>query len=501
MKILTTLAKTTALAAALTMSASFVAINAWAAKTDVTLGMVLEPPHLDPTAGAAAAIDEVVYANIFEGLTRIGSKGEVLPALAESWTVSDDGKVYTFKLHTGVKFHDGSDFDANDVKFSLDRARGEKSTNAQKALFKGIASVDVVDPATVKITLSAPAGNFTFNLGWGDAVIVAPESADSNKTNPVGTGPFKFSKWAKGSSIEMVKSDNYWGKPVALSKATLRFIPDPAAAVSAMLAGDVDGFANFPAPESIPQLKADPRFKVVIGSTEGETILSINNKKAPWTDIKVRQAVAHAIDRQAIIDGAMFGLGTPIGTHFAPHHPAYKADLINTYPYDLDKAKALLAEAGFPNGFKAVIKLPPPSYARRGGEIVAAQLRKIGIELEIVPVEWAQWLDQVFKKKDFDLTIVSHTEPQDINIYARKDYYFQYSSDTFNKIMTDLNLATDQAARYKLMGDAQTLITKEAVNGYMFELAKAGVWNAKLKGMWENAPVQATDLTGVSWAE
>lgn len=500
MSVISTLAKTAALAAALTLSASFGAINAFAAKTELVLGAVLEPPHLDPTAGAAAAIDEIVYANIFEGLTRIGSKGEVLPALAESWSVSDDGKTYTFKLRTGVKFHDGTDFDASNVKFSLDRARGEDSTNAQKALFKAIESVDVVDAATVKITLSTPAGNFTFNLGWGDAVIVAPESADNNKTNPVGTGPFKFSKWAKGSSIEMVKSDNYWGKPIALTKATIRFIPDPAAAVSAMLAGDVDGFANFPAPESLPQLRADGRFSVVIGSTEGETILSTNNKQPPFNDVRVRQAIAHALDRQAIIDGAMFGLGTPIGTHFAPHHPAYMADLINTYPYDLDKAKALLTEAGFPDGFKATIKLPPPSYARRGGEIVAAQLRKIGIELEIIPVEWAQWLDQVFKKKDYDLTIVSHTEPQDINIYAR-DYYFQYESDAFKKIMADLNLATDTADRYKLMGDAQKLITKEAVNGYMFQLAKAGVWNKNLKGMWENSPVQAIDLTGVSWAE
>lgn len=201
MTIMKSIARTTALAAALTMSASLTAINAFAAKTEITLGAVLEPPHLDPTAGAAAAIDEVVYANVFEGLTRIGSKGEVLPALAKSWTVSGDGKTYTFNLQTGVKFHDGTDFNADDVKFSLDRARGEKSTNAQKALFKNITSVDVVDPATIKITLSSPQGNFTFNMGWGDAVIVAPESADSNKTNPVGTGPFKFSKWAKGSSI------------------------------------------------------------------------------------------------------------------------------------------------------------------------------------------------------------------------------------------------------------------------------------------------------------
>ena len=182
---------------------------AFAARTDLVLGMVLEPPHLDPTAGAAAAIREITYANIFEGLTRIGPKGEVLPDLAESWTISEDGKVYTFKLHTGVKFHDGTDFDANDVKFSLDRARAENSQNAQKQLFAAIDTVEVVDPATVKVTLKHPQGSFLYNMGWGDAVIVAPESADTNKEKPIGTGPFKFQNWAKGSSVTLVKSDNY----------------------------------------------------------------------------------------------------------------------------------------------------------------------------------------------------------------------------------------------------------------------------------------------------
>src|SRR5215470_1510733 len=155
--------------------------TALAARTDLVLGITLEPPHLDPTAGAAAAIDEVVYANVFEGLTRIGSNGEVLPALAESWTISDDGKVYTFKLHTGVKFHDGTPFDATDVKFSLDRARADNSTNAQKGLFAAIDAVEVIDPATVKVTLKHPQGSFLYNMGWGDAVIVAPESAETNK--------------------------------------------------------------------------------------------------------------------------------------------------------------------------------------------------------------------------------------------------------------------------------------------------------------------------------
>ncbi|MEM7302239.1 MAG: ABC transporter substrate-binding protein [Pseudomonadota bacterium] len=497
MKLLKTLTITTALLVSAQVGG---AMFAEAAKKDITLGVALEPPHLDPTAGAAAAIDEIVYANVFEGLTRISSTGEVKPALAESWSISDDGKVYTFKLRTGVKFHDGTAFDAEDVKFSLDRARGEDSTNAQKGLFKAIESVEVVDPATVKISLSSPAGNFLFNMGWGDAIIVAPESADGNKANPVGTGPFKFSKWAKGSSVELTKNDGYWGDAIALDKATFRFIPDAAAAVSALLAGDVDGFPNFPAPEQVPQIQADPRFTVVIGSTEGETILSTNNKKPPFDNIKVRQAVAHAIDREAIINGAMFGQGTPIGTHFAPHHPAY-VDLIGTYPMDIDKAKALLAEAGYPDGFKATIKLPPPTYARRGGEIVAASLRKIGIELEIIPVEWAQWLDQVFKKKDYDLTIVSHTEPQDIGIYARDTYYFQYDSAAFKAVMEKLNAETDTQKRYALMAEAQKIITGDAVNGYLFQLAKTGVWNAKIKGLWENAPVQANDLTGVSWTD
>ncbi len=471
-----------------------------AAKTDLVMGMVLEPPHLDPTAGAAAAIDEVVYANVFEGLTRIDRDGAVQPALAKSWTVSDDGLTYSFTLHEGVSFHDGSGLEASDVVFSLDRARAEDSVNAQKALFEPIESVAAPDAITVVVTLKRPTGHFLFNLGWGDAVVVAPESADGNKAKPVGTGPFKFERWVQGDRVELVRNPDYWGDAVELESATFKFIPDPAAAVAAMLAGDADAFANFPAPESLGQFEADTRFKVVIGSTEGETILTMNNGKAPFSDLKVRRAVAHALDRKAIIDGAMFGYGTPIGSHFAPHHPAY-VDLTDRYPYDPEKAKALLAEAGLADGFKATIKLPPPTYARRGGEIIAAQLAKVGIELEIIPVEWAQWLEQVFRGKDYDLTIVSHTEPMDIGIYGRDDYYFDYQSAAFKATLAKLDAAVEEGERYKLMAEAQRQITEDSVNGFLFQLAKHGVWNAKLQGLWANSPVQANDLTEVSWSE
>ena len=147
------------------------------------------------------------------------------------------------------------------------------------------------------------------------------------------------------------------------------------------------------------------------------------------------------------------------------------------------------------------LKLPPPAYARRSGEIIAQQLKAVGIDAEIIPIEWAQWLSDVFKNKDYDLTIVSHTEPADINIYARDDYYFDYHSDAFKKIMSDLNLATDPAKRLELLGEAQKRIAEDAVNVFLFELAKTGVWNAKIKGLWENSPIQANDLTGVSWTE
>ncbi len=481
------------LAAALALSAGIAT-----AQTSVTIGMQLEPPNLDPTGGAAAAIDEVTYANIFEGLTRYNADGSVAPALAESWEISDDGTVYTFKLREGVKFHDGTDFTADDVKFSLDRARAEDSTNAQKALFAGIADVTVIDPLTVQVTLSSPNGGFITNLAWGDAVIVAPESIEQAATAPVGTGPFKFARWVQGDRIEIERNPEYWGDAPALESATFKFISDPTAAFAAMMAGDVDAFPVYPAPENLIQFEADPRFNVIVGSTEGETILSMNNKSEALSDKRVREAIAHAINRQDIIDGAMFGFGTPIGTHFAPHNPDY-VDLTDRSGHDPEKAKALLAEAGYGDGLTLSLKLPPPSYARRGGEIIASQLRAVGIETEIENLEWAQWLEQVFRGKDFDLTIVSHTEPMDINIYARPEYYFQYDNPDFQELMAELDVATDPAERSALLKMAQEIIADDYVNGFLFQLAKTGVANAQLEGLWANAPTQANDLTGVRW--
>jgi peptide/nickel transport system substrate-binding protein len=400
---------------------------------------------LDPTSAAAGAIDNVVYSNVFEGLTRFMGDGSVVAGLAKSWEISADGLRYTFHLQTGVTFHDGSLMTADDVKFSLDRARTEDSTNAQKALFTSIADVEVVDPHTVVISLEVPNGNLLFNLAWGDAVIVAPETIDGIKSNPVGTGAVTFVNWVQGDKIELARNPNYWGAAPALEAATFKFISDPTAAFAAMMAEDIDAFQSFPAPENLPQFDADPRFKLLIGSTEGETILSTNNKMPPFDNKLVRQALAHAIDRQAIIDGAMFGYGTPIGSHFAPHNPAY-IDLTGNSNYDPAKAKALLAKAGFADGFATTLKLPPPSY-------------------------------------------------------ARPDYYFQYDNPIFQDLMTRLTVTSDPAQRTAMLQEAQTVISQEYVNGYLFQLAATSVAKIGVQGMWLNAPTQAIDLTGISWAD
>jgi len=469
------------------------------AQDSITIGMQLEPPNLDPTSGAAAAIREITQINIYEGLTRFNADGSISPALAAKWDVTEGGKVWTFTLHDGVKFHDGTTMDAEDVKFTLDRARAADSTNAQKQLFAPIDTVEVVDPLTVKVTLKAPSGNFDFNMAWGDASIMAPESVATNATNPIGTGPFKLGQWVKGDRVELVANPDYWGAKPALKSATFKFISDPTAAFAAVMAEDVDVFGAFPAPETLAQFAGDPRFQILSGSTEGETILGINNKKSPLDNVKVRAAIAHAINRQEIIDGAMFGYGTPIGTHFAPHQPDY-VDLTGLSAYDPEKSRALLAEAGVTN-LKMRMHLPPPTYARRGGEIIASQLRAIGIETEIISVEWAQWLEQVFKGKDFDLTIISHVEPADIDIYARPDYYFQYGKPEFVAIMDELAVTVDPAKRSELNKAAQTMIANDYVNGYLFQLARAGVAKAGVQGLWPNAPAPVNDLAAISWAK
>jgi len=468
-------------------------------KDSAVIAMTLEPPGLDPTAGAASAIGEVVHYNILETLTKIGPDGSTKPLLAQSWTVTPDNKTWAFKLRQGVKFHNGEPFDASTVKFSFERAAAAGSANKDKAVFANIVNVATTDELTIVLTLKNPNPDFLFQLGQTTASIVEPKSAANNNTQPVGTGPFRLETWNKGSSVVLARWDGYRdAKAVKLRRVTIRFISDTAAQVAALLSGDVDAFPRVAAARSLAQFENNKKYQVLIGGSRSKTILAINNKRKPLDDVRVRRAIAAAIDRKAVIEGAADGFGTPIGSFYVPGAPGY-VDLTAVNAYDPGRSRALLKEAGVALPLELSIKLPPTPYARQGGEVIAAQLSKVGINAKLENVEWAQWLSGVYGQKAYDLTVIAHVEPLDFGNFVRPNYYWGYESPKFNELWERINTTADAAQRNKYLAEAQRLVADDAVAAYLYQPTWITVAKAGLNGLWKDAPILVNDLAALHW--
>jgi peptide/nickel transport system substrate-binding protein len=489
---------------ALVLPAAAAGFSPWFAaaqskKDTLVLAMTLEPPGLDPTAGAAAAIGEVVHYNIFETLTKINGDSSITPLLATSWTVTPDNKTWAFKLRTGVRFHNGEPFDAKTVKYCFERNVEPGSTNKDKATFANIVNIATTDDHTVVLTLKNPNPDFLFQLGQATASIVEPKSAAGNNTQPIGTGPFKLESWAKGSSVVLARWDGWRdAKAIRLRRVTMRFISDPAAQVAAMLAGDVDLFPRIAAAKSLEQFRRDKRFQVLIGGSRAKTILAINNKKKPLDDVRVRRAIAMALDRKQVVEGAADGFGTPIGSYYVPGAPGY-VDLTAVNAYNPERAKALLKEAGVATPLELSLKLPPTPYARQGGEVVAAMLAKVGIVAKQENIEWAQWLSGVYGQKAYDLTIISHVEPLDFGNFARPNYYWNYESPKFNELWAKVNATADPKVRHQHLAELQRLVADDTVAAYLYQPTWITIANAKLAGIWKDMPIFANDLAGLHW--
>ncbi len=467
-------------------------------KNCVVIALTLEPPGLDPTANAASSIAEIVQYNLFETLTKINSDGSVSPLLAESWEVSPDLKSYTFKLRKGVSFHNGDPFNANTVKFSFERAAAEKSTNKDKRNFTGL-RVQIVDPYTVTIVNEDVDPDFLFVLGQATSIMVEPKSAATNATQPVGTGPYLIGRWSKGASVTLTAWKDYrTARDIRIQRATFRFIPDAAAQVAALMAGDVDCFPRV-SPRSIAQFKSNPRFEVLVSGSRAKTIMAMNNARKPLNDVRVRRAIAAAIDRKAVIDGAAEGYGVPIGSYYVPTAFGY-VDTTGVNPFDLEKAKALLAEAGVKLPLTLTMTLPPAPFARLGGDSISAQLAKIGIQVKLQNVEWAQWLSGTYGNKNYDLTIISHVEPFDLGNFAKPDYYWGYQSQQFNTLYDQIKRAPRPADRARLLGEAQRLIAQDSVHAFLYQPQWVTVAKKGLRGLWKDMPVFVNDLSALSWA-
>ena len=468
-------------------------------KDTLALGLVLEPTGLDPTANASSSIGEITLYNIYETLTRIHADGSVTPLLAESWEVSPDLKTYTFRLKRGVKFQNGEPFNAATVKFAFDRAAADKSTNKDKRTFANL-STQVVDDSTVVLINKEIDPDFLFLLGQATAIMVEPKSADTNTTKPVGTGPYQLDSWNKGASITLRQSPGF-RQPAAIKirRATFKIISDPAAQTAALLSGDVDVFVRVTAYRNLAQFKNNPRFQVIVSGSRAKTILAMNSAKKPLDDVRVRRAISAAIDRKSVIEGAVDGFGVPIGSHYVPGALGY-VDTTGVNTFNIEKAKALLKEAGVTTPLELTLTLPPPPYARQGGEVIAAQLAKIGITAKLQNVEWAQWLSGVYGNKNYDLTIVSHVEPFDLGNYAKPDYYWGYQSAKFNDLYTRIKNTPRPADRAKLLGDAQRLLAEDAANVFLFQPQWITVAHKNLRGLWKDMPIFVNDLSGLSWA-
>ena len=458
----------------------------------------VEPPGLDPTTATSTAIPRVVYSNVLEGLVKIDRNGQIVPALANEYRVSKDGKEYTFLLKKGVTFHDGKPFGAEDVKFTFDRVMDPKTAVPHAEYYRDIDSVQVVDSHTVRVKLKNVNFMFLFNLARGDSVIVNKQAVDRLKSAPVGTGPFKFVEWVRGDHVTLSKFEGYHRKGAPyLDRVTFKFIADPSAQIAGLRAGDIDVIAYDVSPENALLLEKDPAYNVLNGYTTTKVVLSTNNSRKPFTDVRVRRAMAYAIDRSALIKGAMSGYGVPIGSHMDPGNPYY-IDLTSTYPYNPQKAKQLLAEAGYPNGFEAVIKLPERfAYAKRSGEIITDMLSQVGIKLRIELTEWGQWIERVLNNADYDLTVIGHAEPFDINIYAKPTYYFRYDSPKFQETLKKAEMEVNPKVRGDLYVACQKIIAEDAVNGFLFALPSLPTMKKGVVNWWRNYPMTVADVTEV----
>ncbi len=459
-----------------------------------------EPPGLDPTASASAAIDRVVYANIFEGLLKVDRTGKLVSGLATRYEASADGRVFTFHLRQGAKFHNGEPFNAQVAKWNLERGAAEGTKNAHPEFFRIIEKIETPDDYTLKLTLKQVNSLFLFQMAEGDSVMLPIKGHENTAAEPIGTGPFKFARWARGDRVEMVRNETYWNPQLPyLDKVTFRFIKDPSAQVAALKAGDVDIIGWVLAPEIALGISRDKRFKVLSGSSTSEVIMSTNNKVAPFDNKLVRQAMAHAIDRKAVDELVMLGYATPIGSHWPPVTPYYK-DLSRKYPHDPKKARELLAKAGYPKGFDATIRLPAIyPYAQKAGEVIADMLGQVGIRLKIEIVEWAFWLDRVLKQKDFQLSMIGHAEAWDIGIYANPTYYFQYDSAEFREAYANALTATTEEEKAKWFGRCQEIVAEDAVNGFLFASPSLSAMKAELMDWWKDYPTIALDCTEVWW--
>lgn len=442
----------------------------------VVVGFVLEPTNLDILYQAGAAIDQVLLDNVYETLVKASPEGEISPGLA-TLEVSEDGLTYTLTLQEGVTFHDGDPLTASDVVWTLNAIIDgpDDSVGINAGDLASVDTIEAPDDTTVVLTLAQPDNDLPFNLSRR-AGVVLNEGATDLQNSANGTGPFRFAEWNQGSSITLERNEDYWGDVPQVAEVTYQYFTDPNAAVSAVLDGDADLITGVDS-ELVGQFEDNPDFAVTSGPTNGEFTLGFNNSDEALSDQRVRQAITQAIDKEGML--ALYnGYGTIVGAPVPPTDPWYE-DHTDLYPYDPDAARALLEEAGYGDGL-ALSFIVPNHYPARGPDFIASQLADVGIEVDLQSVEFPTWIEQVYTNHDYDLTIVLHVEPRDLDNYANPDYYWEYDNAEVQQLLADAAVAADPEEGIELRRQAAAIIAEEAPTnvvllGHDIVVSRAGV--------------------------
>jgi peptide/nickel transport system substrate-binding protein len=475
---------------------------AWGQAPTLVVQTTAEPPGLDLTATPASATATVVFYNIQEALVKVDAQGRLVPWLAERWQATPDNLYYTFFLKKGVRFHNGRELTAEDVKFVLDRARNPETKHPHVKQYEDIANIQVRDSYTVTIALKRTNAMFLYNLARQGSVIYPRDAVDQLKSQPIGTGPFVLERWDRGDRIVLKRYADYHVKGLPrLERVTFRFIPDANAALAALQAGDIDVMAFGLGPESVEVVRRAPNLQLIQGETTSDVILALNNSKKPFSDVRVRRAITHAIDKPEVVKGAMFGLGRVLGSNIDPLNP-YFVDMSKAVPYDPARAKQLLTDAGYPNGFEAVLRVTPQyPYTVRTGEVLVEQLAKVGLRVKLEQIEWGQWLERVYKNADYDMTIIGHAEAWDAGNYANPKYYYRYDSPRFQAVFQESETTLDDKKRRELYVELQKIMADEAPVVWLYVYPRLVAAKKGVQGIWKDLPTLALDLSEVGWAK
>ncbi|MBO0896263.1 MULTISPECIES: ABC transporter substrate-binding protein [Arthrobacter] len=464
----------------------------------VVVALTGEPANLDFTTTAGAAIPQALMANVYEGLVEIDQDGQIQPLLAESWDISGDRTTYTFTLQPGVTFSNGEAFTADDVKFSLERVKSDAWLSSLKSKMDVVESVTVLSDTEVSVKLSRPSNAWLFDLGTPVGAMFDESGVADLASTAIGTGPFTVQAWNRGESIELAARSDYWGEAPKVESATLRYFADAVATTNALRSGDVDVVYNMQAPELLSSFADDDSFQVLEGTSNGEIMLSMNNARPPFNDVRVRQAVLHAVDRQAVLDTAWSGYGTLVGGPVPPTDPYYE-DLNDTYPYDPEKARALLAEAGAEN-LDVTFTVPTRPYATAVSEIVVSQLAEVGINATIESAEFpAVWLDKVFTRHDYDMSVVLAVESRDLlTMFNNPNYYLGYDNSKIKDAAAAAD-AADEAGYISGMQQVVRTINDDAAADVLFLFPNIVVAKAGVTGIPANSVTEALDLGSAGW--